>query len=378
MTTSRALKFCAVGDITAFHKEPESGYEFVGPVLAEMDVVVAQNERHYTHRDDIFPIGGFTERTVPEHAAALRLGHYDVITFASNHLLDLGPDVLLETIAVLRDLGFAVVGAGENIVEARKPAFVTKGGLTFGFLAYCSVLRPNYEAGPSSPGAAPLRAHTHYHKKDFKPGTIPVIYTFPYPEDLAALLDDMGRAKEQCDFLCVSMHWGLNGIKGAIPMYEKDVAHAAIDGGADVIHGSGPHRLKAFEIYQGKPVFYSLGNFCFDQPRWVLDEGRRRSPEHAAHMDNQGWTYDPEYEEWYAIPAENRKSAMTRIDVTDRGIEEVSFRPVMINKRAQPEVLTADDPRFADVLGYVREVTEGEGFDTKFVVRGDEVVVSAS
>ena len=264
-----------MGDITAFHREPESGYEFVGPVLAEMDVVVAQNERHYTNRDDIFPIGGFTERTVPEHAAALRLGHYDVITFASNHLLDLGPDVLLETIAVLRDLGFAVVGAGENIVEARKPAFVSKGGLTFGFLAYCSVLRPNYEAGPSSPGAAPLRAHTHYHKKDFKPGTIPLIYTFAYPEDLAALLDDIGRAKEQCDFLCVSMHWGLNGIKGAIPMYEKDVAHAAIDGGADVIHGSGPHRLKAFEIYEGKPVLL--------QPRQLLfrpaPPGARRGQE---------------------------------------------------------------------------------------------------
>lgn len=376
MNGSRAVKFCAVGDVTAFHKEPESGYELVHPALSEMDVVVAQNERHYTNRDDIFPVGGFTERTVPEHAAALKLGNYDVLTFASNHLLDLGPYVLLETIGVLRDLGFAVVGAGENIDEARKPAFIRKDDLTFGFLAYCSVLRPNYQAGPTSPGAAPMRAHTHYHKKDHKPGTKPEIHTFPYPEDLAALVDDVERARRQCDFLCVSMHWGLNGIKGVIPDYEIEVAHAAVDAGADLVHGSGPHRLKGFEIYKDKPVFYSLGNFCFDQPRWVLDEGRRQSPEHAAHMDAQDWTYDPEYEEWYAIPAENRKSVMTRIDVTDTGIERVSFRPVMINKRAQPELLKSSDPRFDDVLTYVREVTEGQGFDTKFVVENDEVVIS--
>src|SRR5215472_5218274 len=90
MADDDVLTFCAVGDVTAFHKEPESGYEFVAPVLAKMDVVVAQNERHYSKRRDIFPIGGFTELTDPSHAKALLLGHYDVLTFASNHCMDLG------------------------------------------------------------------------------------------------------------------------------------------------------------------------------------------------------------------------------------------------------------------------------------------------
>src|ERR1700733_1816353 len=114
MATSNddVLRFCAVGDVTAFHKEPESGYEFVGSVLREMDVVVAQNERHYSRRRDIFPVGGFTELTDPDHAKALLLGNYDVLAFASNHCMDLGPDVMLETIAGLRDLGFKVIGAG--------------------------------------------------------------------------------------------------------------------------------------------------------------------------------------------------------------------------------------------------------------------------
>ncbi|HZP96383.1 MAG TPA: CapA family protein [Candidatus Limnocylindria bacterium] len=368
------VTLAAVGDITAFHKDPESGYELVGPVMREMDVVFAQNERHYTKRRDIFPIGGFTERTDPENAKALRLGNYHVLSFASNHLLDLGPEVLLETIGVLRDLGFAVIGAGANIAEARRPAFVERRGTTIGFLAYCSVLRPNYEAGPTSPGAAPMRAYTHYQQVDYKPGTRPQILTFPYKDDLAALLADVRAAKVRADVLAVSMHWGLNGTD-ELAMYQRDVAYAAIDAGADVILGHSPHRLKAIEVYRGRPIFYSMGNFCFDQPRWALDQGRAQSPEHAAHMDRQGWTYDPEYEEWYAVPPENRKSMLVKIQIAGKKIARASFLPVLINKRAQPEILSHGDARFDDVVAYVRRVTEGQGIHTPYSVEGDEVVV---
>jgi poly-gamma-glutamate synthesis protein (capsule biosynthesis protein) len=374
---SDVTRICAVGDVTAFHREPESGYELVGPYLRGMDVVIGQNERHYTTRDDIFPIGGFTERTKPDHAKALRLGNYDVLTFASNHLLDLGPDVLLETIGVLRGLGFQVPGAGKDLAEARRPAVVEKKGTQVAVLAYCSVLRPNYQAGPTSPGAAPMRAFTHYEQVDFKPGTAPRIVSFPYPEDLDALRDDVRKAKATNDLVFVAMHWGLNGVRGTLAMYEREVAHAAIDSGADGILGSGPHRLKAVEVYRGRPIFYSLGNFCFDQPRWALDKGREQSPEHKAHMDRQkDWTYDPEYEEWYAVPAENRLSMMARIDSRGGAIERVFFLPVMIDKRARPNILSASDPAFEKVLAYVKEITESQGIRTCFRVEGDEVVVA--
>jgi hypothetical protein len=378
MADDDVLTFCAVGDVTAFHSEPESGYEFVAPVLSQMDVVVAQNERHYSKRRDIFPIGGFTELTDPSHAKALLLGNYDVLTFASNHCMDLGPDVLLETIGVLRDLGFQVIGSGATIAEARKPAFVERKGVRIGFLSYCSVLRQNYQAGETSAGSAPMRAYTHYLQTDYQPGTAPKILTFPYQDDLQAMLTDIRATKAQCDILSVSYHWGLHGVKGALAMYQPEVAHAALDAGADVIVGSHPHRLKAIEIYKGKPIFYSLGNFCFDQPRWVLDEGRRRSPEHKAHMDNYGWKYDPEYEQWYAVPEENRKSMLVRMDIRDKKISKLVFLPIMINKRAQPQILSHDDPRFAEVVSYVREITESQNIATSYRVDGDEVVVGLS
>jgi hypothetical protein len=92
-------------------------------------------------------------------------------------------------------------------------------------------------------------------------------------------------------------------------------------------------------------------------------------------MDNQKWTYDPEYEEWYAVPAENRKSMLVQIDIAGKAVERVAFRPVMINRRAQPEILAAADPRFDEVVSYVREVTESQGIGTSYTVKGDEVLV---
>ncbi len=372
-----AVRLAAVGDVVAFHREPESGHALVKDFLGSMDVVIGQNERHYSGRTDIFPIGGFTELTKPEHAAGLKLGNYSVLTFASNHLLDLGPDVLLETIANIRKQGIQVTGAGANIAEARTPALVERRGTRVAVLAYCSVLRPNYQAGPTSPGAAPMRAYTHYHQWDFKPGTAPKVLTFPYPDDLAALRDDIRKAKTQAEVVAVAMHWGLNGVRGTLAQYEREVARAAIDAGADMVLGSGPHRLKAIELYRGRPIFYSLGNFSFDQPRSVLDKGRTQSLEHTQHMDAQGWKYDPEYEEWYAVPPENRMSLIARVDIAGGRLERVFVLPVMIGKRAQPRILPRGDPEFDVVLAYLKEITASQGIDTRFGVQGDEITVGA-
>src|SRR5258708_19752249 len=124
-----------------------------------------------------------------------------------------------------------------------------------------------------------MRAYTHYHQWDFKPGTTPKILTFPYPDDLAALCDDIRKAKKQADVVAVAMHWGLNGVRGTLAQYERDVAHAAIDAGADMILGSGPHRLKAIELYPGRPIFYTPATFPFAPPRPVPDKHPNQTPD---------------------------------------------------------------------------------------------------
>src|SRR5258705_7942824 len=118
MSPSSTVTIGAVGDVTAFHEDPECAFDFVGPTLQSMDIVFGQNERLYSTKGDLVPAVGFTELTHPDHVRGLKLGNFSVISCASNHLGDLGAEVITETIDALRGEGFAVVGAGANIDQA--------------------------------------------------------------------------------------------------------------------------------------------------------------------------------------------------------------------------------------------------------------------
>ncbi len=298
------MRLAAVGDVTAFHREPESGYEFVAPVLADFDVVFAQNERLYS-RTTAIPDVGFTELTDPDHVAALKLGHFDVISFASNHCYDLGPDVFMETIDAFADR-----------------------------------------------------------------------------DNLRALIEDIKTAKAKTDFLAVSLHWGIHLVKGVLADYEVEVAHAAIDAGADAILGHGPHVLKAIEIYRGKPIFYSLGNFCCDSPMSRLAVGMARNAEFRHLIEShRSITRATEYDEWFAAYSLSPDQALSMIAEVDFSADRdpvASFRPVVINTRAQPQPMAASEPGFTQVLDYVREVTASQGLDTRYDTDGDRVIVSGA
>ena len=82
--------------------------------------------------------------------------------------------------------------------------------------------------------------------------------------DPGLLLGEIEKAKENCDYLCVYVHWGIE--RNTTPEdYQKSMAKQYIDAGADAVIGSHPHVLQGIEFYQGKPIFYSLGNFIFNQ-----------------------------------------------------------------------------------------------------------------
>ena len=87
---------------------------------------------------------------------------------------------------------------------------------------------------------------------------------------LAGFREDIEALRPQVDILVASCHWGL----GRVPLqYMTDIAHAAIDAGADVVMGHGPHVPLAIEIYRGKPVFYGLGSFCFMRSNKKVHKG---------------------------------------------------------------------------------------------------------
>ena len=370
----KAIRLYAVGDIVAFHKDPESAFEHVGSILQEADITFAQNERHYNNRVDLVPRGGFTELTSPENAEALKLGGFDVISFASNHTMDLGPDIMLETLNVLRKLGFAVIGAGKNISEVRKPAIIERKGTKVGFLAYTSVLRNGDVAGPHRAGCAPMRAWTLYHQIDYQAGTPPRILTFPYKEDLEAVIDDIKRTKAQVDVLAVSFHWGVHFYHAVIADYQREVAHAVIDAGADIILGHHPHQLKGIEVYKGKPIFYSMGNFALDLRYETVSTWKDTTPEFAFLLDHYDWRPDPEWA-IYPFPPESRKSMIVKCEILGKQIQRVCFLPVLINQKAQPQIVPKGDRNFNELFHYVKGITESQGLDTRYTIEGNEIVV---
>lgn len=355
------------GDVGPIH-EPVGAYsELAKPVLAGADIRFAQVERVYSERGALqVHSGGGHSRVKPHMASVFTDCGFDVVSVASNHAMDWGADALLDTVALLRDQGLRVIGAGRNLAEARAPAVIEKNGVKTAFLAYCSILHEGYAAGPDRAGIAPLRAHTYYEAFDYQAGVPPRVVTVPYEEDLAAMVEDIKAAKASADAVVVSLHWGIHFIPKTIADYQVTAANAAFKAGADLILGHHAHAPKAIGMHQGRACFYSLSNFIMSS--------MAKSPEKAAAFEKRyGVVLDPEYPH-LSYGTDAKRSLIAKAVLGRDGVRRVSFLPVLIDKRLRPEVLRNGDPRFDDAVQFMESVSED--FDHRFTVEGDEVVVT--
>lgn len=356
-----------VGDVGPIHEPVDRYAELAKPVLASADIRFAQVERVYSERGALqVHSGGAHSRVKPHMAAVFTDCGFDVVSVASNHAMDWGADALIDTIALLRDKGIRVIGAGRNLAEARVPAVIEKNGVKTAFLAYCSILNEGYAAGPDRAGIAPLRAHTYYEAFDYQAGVPPRVVTVPYEDDLAAMIEDVRAARASADAVVLSLHWGIHYIPRMIADYQVTVANAAFEAGADLILGHHAHTPKAIGVHQGKACFYSLSNFIMSSTA--------KNPEKAAAFEKRyGVVLDPEYPN-LSYGADARRSLIAKAVVGSNGVQRVSFLPVLIDKRLRPEVLRAGDARFDEAVRFMDWVSED--FEHRFTVKGDEVVVT--
>jgi poly-gamma-glutamate synthesis protein (capsule biosynthesis protein) len=164
----------------------------------------------------------------------------DIAGLANNHVLDYGADALNDTFDTLDAAGIDYVGAGADL--SRASGLITRqiGGQTIGFLAASRVIPVvSWDIKNSSPG---------------------VFTTY----DPALLVDAIQAARETCDYVVVMVHWGIE--REEYPEdYQVALAKQYIDAGADLIIGSHPHVLQGISYYKDKPIFYSLGNYIFNQ-----------------------------------------------------------------------------------------------------------------
>jgi poly-gamma-glutamate capsule biosynthesis protein CapA/YwtB (metallophosphatase superfamily) len=344
----------AVGDIAPDRADPNECFALIRDELAGADLAFCQLESVLTAAGTRLPQARHAVRGKPQVAEALKRANLGVVSLAGNHCMDFGSEALLETIAHLRSHGVAPVGAGATIAEARTPIVGTIGHTRVAFLAYSSILPMAYWADEQRAGCAPMRAWTHYEQiEPDQPGTPCRVHTFAHREDLAALRHDVRQARAQAEVVIVSIHWGIHFVPAVIADYQREVGHAAIEAGADLILGHHAHILKGIEVYLGRPIFYSLGNFAIDL---------RMDPAHAHSSSfreiqalNPKWI--PNFDSLYNFPEDSRKSIIVRAAVSSRGLGPISVLPCYINDQAQPRRLHPHEPQFDEVAEYLSDVS---------------------
>ena len=162
----------------------------------------------------------------------------DYVSLANNHIRDAGGAGLLQTITNIQKRGIAYSGAGRNLAAARTPAVFDMAGTKVAILGY-DAIAGSYHATASKIGSAPLSARN-------------------VKEDVAA------ARKAGADLVIVYPHWGTEYDPTPFAN-QKALARMIIDNGADMVIGNHAHWAAAMEVYNGKPIWYALGNFVFDQ-----------------------------------------------------------------------------------------------------------------
>lgn len=201
--------------------------ENVAEELASVDVVVANLEGPITSNvsKSVGSVVGesrhFSFTFDPEWANVLFENNIRIVNIGNNHILNFGESGLIETRNFLRDAN--VKFFGDPLDESLRAYGTEIGGMKIGFVNYNQF----------------------------------------YPEGESRVLADIARLQQSVDILFVYTHWGAEYVPATSE--EKRLAHLFIDRGADAVVGSHPHVIQEKEMYHGKTIYYSLGNFVFDQ-----------------------------------------------------------------------------------------------------------------
>jgi poly-gamma-glutamate synthesis protein (capsule biosynthesis protein) len=266
-----ARRLILTGDVNLMNvTDATVPFRRVAAVLHAADAVFGNLEccLHIPERRSHSAEGFFAEPNIG--GEALRLSGIHAVGIANN--VNYGAANIAASIARLDEVGVLHTGAGPDLAAARAPAMIDRNGLRVGVVQRSSVYWPtDHEAGDDQPGIAVIRGHTAYHvpagriapgvPPPNRPGVPPLIVTWADKGYLAEFGKDIESLRSQADIVVASCHWGL----GREPLqYMTDIAHAAIDAGADIVVGHGPHYSLPVELYKGRPIFYGVGNLTFN------------------------------------------------------------------------------------------------------------------
>ena len=309
-TLSGAFTFVATGD--SIIARPVSVYEneeaFRSVVKTIRDATVAFTNFETTVFDarEFTPppqaeFGGLWNVASPTEATELKRLGFDMVSRANNHTTDWGVEVMLETNRILDQAGFVHAGSGRNLGEARAPTFfqtpvgrvaMISTASSHSPLSRAAHVRPDIRGRPGLSYLRTIRTvsldeptfnalrnalvamqvsrtppgeeEMQFFGTRIKKGDANRTELRADERDVNEILQQVRSARHQADFVFVTIHAHEPGNWSEVPPeFLEQFARATIDAGADMFIGHGPHQVRGIEIYKGRPIFYSLGNFLF-------------------------------------------------------------------------------------------------------------------
>ena len=293
----KSLTLNAVGDImfdrrvSQMINQEGGGWPFAGTsdLLADADLTFANLENPISSRGTRLAVKDVTLRGNPAALSGMTDAGIDIVSLANNHIFDYGLEAYQDTVSALDQIGVRYAGAGTNIESAFNPTIIdTTNSTKVGFLAYSEIVPSWFVPADSKHGIASARL------------------------DPELVEDKIAEVKKSTDFIIVSIHWGRE-YDYKLLREQNALAHRLIDQGADIVLGHHPQVVQEIEIYRGKLIAYSLGNFVFDS----------QQPKTA-------------------------ETVMLRTQIDEAGLETLEIVPIVISSAGQPTF--ADDQQGINIL----------------------------
>lgn len=427
----KMTSFIATGDAFITRRFPEGGYEgfeAVRDCIMQHDVKFSNLEMTF-HDHEGYPAafsGGTWAMADPRTLDDMKSFGFNLYNTANNHSHDYSHGGVLATIEHLRERDMIFAGTGKNLGDASRPCYLETKKARVAMIGVTSSFHESGMAGGQSadmcgrPGLNPLRFETVYHvtqeyydqvaglaaltkvnasmensvkngyknpppegtflfgKYKFKLDETNWIESIPNETDMARIEGEIREAGKQADVVLVSIHAHETdaGDTKVPAMFLETFARRCVDAGADVIIGHGPHELRGIEIYKGKPIFYSLGNFLFEtetvdlQPYDAyLNKKLPLDTKVGAYMDDRskmgtvGYGVLPEI--WFSVMAawdmEDGKTTEIRLHPISLGMERVRSQkgvPVMTGDEKVLEYLA----ELSAPYGTAMEIRDGVGY----------------
>ncbi|HYV90547.1 MAG TPA: CapA family protein [Chitinophagales bacterium] len=221
------------------HSNADSLFTKIKPLFSDADFVVANLECPVTKQ--VSPINKqFIFRGEPEWLTAVHDAGITHLEMANNHTNDQGRKGIVDTYNNISQHGMTAVGYGENQTSACDPVIIEKNGIRVALFSSALVPLENWSYLPDSPGICQASAR-----------------------DLEEKIRSH-KAELNNDYIVVILHWGIE-FQTSPMLSQRIQAQALIDAGADAIIGVHPHVIQDRMTYKGKPIYFSIGNFVFDQ-----------------------------------------------------------------------------------------------------------------